>query len=89
MLRIKIIGAEDKQQKLLLHNVSEAVRELDVEARIITITDWQDIVNHDLIHTPALIVRNQVISQGFVPAISELKKVLLAFLPQKEEFVKF
>ena len=81
MLRIKIIGAEDTQQKMLLSNVNEAIRQSSIDARTIMFTDWEDIINHNIIQTPALIVRNQVLSQGFVPSVLDIRRILKAFLP--------
>jgi Thioredoxin domain len=81
MLRIKIIGAEDTQQKMLLSNVNEAIRQSSIDARTIMVTDWEDIINHNIIQTPALIVRNQVLSQGFVPSVLDIRRILNAFLP--------
>lgn len=83
MLRIKIIGAEDTQQKMLLNNVNEAIKLLGVEARTIPVTDWEDILNHNIIQTPALVVRNQVLSQGFVPSVLDIRRILKAFLPDE------
>lgn len=85
MLRIKIIGAEDKQQKMLLTNINQAIKQMGIETRIITITDWHDIINHDIIQTPALMVRTQVLSQGFVPTVEDIEKILRAFLPQEQD----
>jgi hypothetical protein len=88
MLRIKIIGAEDTQQKTLLSNVNEAVRLLGIDARTITVTDWEDIINHNIIQTPALVVRNQVLSQGFVPSALDIRRILKAFLPDEHPPLK-
>ncbi len=81
MLRIKIIGAETAQQKELVRNVTEALKNIGVEARIITVTDWQDIMNFDIISIPALIIRNQVLSQGFVPNVNDIERLIKAFVP--------
>jgi Thioredoxin domain len=81
MLRIKIIGAEDTQQKMLLNNVNEAIRLSGIDARTIMVTDWEDIINHNIIQTPALVVRNQVLSQGFVPSALDIRRILKAFIP--------
>jgi hypothetical protein len=88
MLRIKIIGAEDSQQKMLLNNINEAVRLLGIDARTITVTDWEDIINHNIIQTPVLIVRNQVLSQGFVPSVLDIRRILKAFLPDEHPPLK-
>jgi hypothetical protein len=83
MLEIKIIGAEDNAQKTLLRNINEAVKALSLNAKVNSVTDWEDIIKHDIIHTPAFVVRNQVISQGFVPNTEEIEKILKAFLPSE------
>jgi Thioredoxin domain len=88
MLRIKIIGAEDTQQKMLLNNVNEAIRQSSIDARTIMVTDWEDIINHNIIQTPALIVRNQVLSQGFVPSVLDIRRILKAFLPDEYTLLK-
>lgn len=88
MLRIKIIGAEDTQQKMLLNNVNEAITLSGIDARTIVVTDWEDIINHNIIQTPALIVRNQVLSQGFVPSVLDIRKILKAFLPDEHPPLK-
>ena len=87
-LRIKIIGTEDTHQKMLLYNIKEAINQVGVESRIVAITDWEDIINYNIIQTPALVIRNQVLSQGFVPNIEALKKVIKAFIPDEQELVK-
>jgi hypothetical protein len=83
VIRVKIIGAEDTLQKKLFHNVQAAVHGLNIEPRIVTITDWEDILNYNIIQTPALMIRNQVVSQGFVPSVSDITKIFKAFLPEK------
>ena len=81
MLKIKIIGTEDSKQKALANRVRQAIEELAVDASIIEITNWEDIIAHNIIQTPALAIRNQVLSQGFVPQVGELKTLIAAFLP--------
>ncbi len=85
LLRIKIIGTEDTQQKMLMYNVKEALNQLGMEARIHTITDWEDIMNTNIIQSPALVIRNQVIAQGFIPSVVELKKTIRAFIPDEQK----
>jgi Thioredoxin domain len=88
MLKIKIIGTEDTQQKILVLNVKSAVDSLGADAIIIPITDWEDIMNYDIIQTPALVIRNQVLSQGFVPRVSEIQRIIKAFLPNESYVAK-
>lgn len=92
LLRIEIIGTEDTQQKMLLHNVKEALKllgiQLGVDVRIVLITEWEDILHYDIIQTPVLVIRNQVLSQGFIPSILELKKIIKAFIPDELKSLK-
>jgi hypothetical protein len=81
MLKIKIIGTEDSKQKALVNRVKQAIEELAVDASIDQITNWEDIIAHNIIQTPALAIRHQVLSQGFVPQVTELKTLIAAFLP--------
>ncbi|NJN33631.1 MAG: thioredoxin family protein [Saprospiraceae bacterium] len=59
-----------------------------MEARIIAITDWQDILAFDIISIPALIIRNQVLSQGFVPTVHDLENLIKAFIPNENRSTK-
>lgn len=82
MLKIKIIGTEDIKQKTLAHRVKQAIEEMRVDASIIEVTNLEEIIAHNIIKAPALVIRNQVLSQGFVPQIEELKALIAAFLPE-------
>jgi hypothetical protein len=82
MLKIKIIGTEDIKQKTLAHRVKQAIEEMRVDASIIEVTNLEEIIAHNIIKAPALVIRNQVLSQGFVPQIEEIKALIAAFLPE-------
>ena len=82
MLKIKIIGTEDIKQRALAHRVTQAVEEMMIEASVVEVTNLEEIIAHNIIKAPALVIRNQVLSQGFVPQIEELKALIAAFLPE-------
>jgi hypothetical protein len=85
MLKIKIIGTEDIKQRTLAHRVKQAIEEMRVDASIVEVTNLEEIIAHNIIKAPALVIRNQVLSQGFVPQIEELKGLIAAFLPELEK----
>lgn len=91
-LKIEIIGTENTLQKMLLINVKEALRRLCLDGgkdvNIVTITDWEDIIHYDIIQTPVLVIRKQVISQGFLPSAAELQRIIAAFLPDEHNELK-
>ena len=82
MLNIKIIGTEDIKQRTLAHRVKQAIEEMMIDASIVEVTNLEEIIAHNIIKAPALVIRNQVLSQGFVPQIEELKALIAAFLPE-------
>ncbi len=85
MLKIKIIGTEDIKQRTLAHRVKQAIEEMRVEASVVEVTNLEDIIAHNIIKAPALVIRNQVLSQGFVPQIEEIKTLIEAFSPESEK----
>lgn len=87
MLTVKIVGTEDKKFKILVNRVRQAIDSLDAEATVEEITDWEEIIGMGIIQIPAIIIRNQVLSQGFLPNLSELKTLLKMFLtPIKKKY---
>lgn len=81
MLNIKIIGTQDLKQKALSNRVKQAVDTMTIDAKIVEITSLEEIIAYDIIQTPALVIRNQVLSQGIIPQVAELKMLIAAFLP--------
>jgi hypothetical protein len=81
MLKIKIIGTQDMKQKALVNRVSKALEDRRIDATIVEITNLEDIIAYDIIQTPALVIRNQVLCQGIIPQVAELKGLIIAFLP--------
>lgn len=81
MLKIKIIGTEGIKQKALVKRMKQAIDALKIDATIVEITSLEDIIAYNIIQTPALVVRNQVLSQGIIPQIAELKTLITAFSP--------
>jgi hypothetical protein len=81
MLNIKIIGTEDLKQKALANRVRQAIDTMMIDAKIVEITSLEEIIAYDIIQTPALVIRNQMLSQGIIPQVAELKRLIAAFLP--------
>jgi hypothetical protein len=82
-LKIGIVGLTDHKQKRLLLNVQKAIEELATDSQIIEVSELEDIIASNVVQTPALVIRNQVLSQGFVPDTDEIKRLIVAFLPDE------
>ncbi len=80
MIEIKILGPGCANCKRLEQIAHRAVDDLGVEANIIKVTDYNEIVNLGVMRTPGLIINDKVVSSGRIPAIEEvedwLKEVL-------------
>lgn len=87
MLNIKIIGTEDLKQKALANRVRQAIDTMMIDAKIVEITGLEEIIAYDIIQTPALVIRNQVLSQGIIPQVAELKGLIAAFLPDEKKIM--
>ena len=87
MLKIEIIGTEDSKQKLLVRHVQQAIDALGLDTRIKIISNWEEIVAYRIVKTPALVVRNQVLSQGFVPTGSDIQSLLASFIYDRNQLL--
>jgi len=57
--------------------VSEVVNELNIDARIEKITEIMDIMQYDVMSTPAIVVDGKVVIKGKVPSKEEVKALLV------------
>ena len=76
---IKVLGSGCKNCKKLLENVKESVKELNIEAEVLYITDMMEIANSGLMRTPGLIFDNKIVSSGKVPSTDEIKQMIANF----------
>jgi len=76
---IKVLGSGCKNCKKLLENVKESVKELNIKAEVLYITDMMEIANSGLMRTPGLIFDNKIVSSGKVPSTDEIKQMIANF----------
>jgi small redox-active disulfide protein 2 len=75
MKRIQVIGPGCGNCKRLADQVETTARELGQAYELIKVTDLVEIIDLGL-RIPALVVDGQLKTEGFVPSLSELKKLL-------------
>lgn len=73
---IKILGPGCANCKKLEANVKEAVKELNIDAKVEKVENIKDIISYGVMQTPALVVDGQVKIMGRVPSVSDIKKYL-------------
>lgn len=73
---IKILGSGCKKCVTLKENTEVALKETGMEAEIIKVMDFKDIMTYGVMTTPALVINEKVISFGKVLKSKEIIKIL-------------
>lgn len=75
-MEIKVLGSGCMNCKRVYEYTKEAVRDLQIEANILYITEMAAIAEANLLRTPGLIINGKVVSYGRVPSIEEIKTMI-------------
>jgi small redox-active disulfide protein 2 len=77
-MKIGILGTGCPKCKKLAQNVEEAVKELNMDAEILKVTNIDEIMNYGIMMTPGLVIDGEVKSAGKVLGKEDIKKILLS-----------
>ena len=72
MLIIKILGAGYANCKQVEKIARKVVDEMALDAEIIKVTDYNDIMRYDILSTPGLVVNESVVCSGRIPTPAEV-----------------
>jgi small redox-active disulfide protein 2 len=75
-MTIKVLGSGCMNCKTLERRTREAVEQLNLNAIIQKVEDYQAIVSYGVLSTPGLVVDEKVVSQGRVPTVEAIKELL-------------
>jgi small redox-active disulfide protein 2 len=73
---IKILGSGCKNCVTLKENAETALKETGMEAEIVKVTDFKDIMAYGVMSTPALVIDEKVVSFGRVLKPGEIAKII-------------
>lgn len=76
-LDIKVLGPGCAKCKTLERLTREVVDEVSVNASVTKIDDIMEIMQYNIIATPALVINGKVVVKGMVPSREEIKKHIL------------
>lgn len=76
MTKIEILGTGCAKCKRLFANAEQAVNELTITAEVVKVDDLIEIVERGVMLPPALFINGEVRSEGRIPDVSEIKKML-------------
>lgn len=84
MLTIKVLGSGCENCKRLEATVRKAVSQLGIEADVIKVTEYPEIMKYKVLSTPGLVINEKVVSAGRVPGEAEVTTFLTTALTESE-----
>jgi len=80
MLTIKILGPGCENCKRLAWLVERVINHLAIEAQIIKVTDYPEIMKYKVISTPGLVVNEKLVATGRIPSEAEITTFITSAL---------
>jgi len=72
MLTIKVLGSGCANCKKLEAVTRQVVSEMGVEAEVVKVTEYPDIMAYNIMSTPGLVINEKVVSSGRIPSAAEI-----------------
>jgi small redox-active disulfide protein 2 len=79
-MKIQIFGPGCMNCKTLEQRARRAAEELGMAAEFEKVTDYLQIAESGIVHTPGLAIDGQIVSQGRVNSVEEIKTLLQKFV---------
>jgi small redox-active disulfide protein 2 len=76
MLTIKVLGSGCANCKRVEQIVHKVVDTMALEAEVIKVTDYKDIMAYNILSTPGLVINEKVVSTGRIPSEAEITTFL-------------
>ena len=76
MLSVKVLGSGCVNCKKLEAIARKAIAGLEVEAEVIKVTDYGEIMKYPILSTPGLVVNEKLVSSGRIPSEAEITTFL-------------
>jgi small redox-active disulfide protein 2 len=72
MLTVKILGSGCANCKNVESVARKAVADLAIEAKVIKVTDYKEIMAYNILSTPGLVINEKLVSAGRIPSAAEV-----------------
>jgi small redox-active disulfide protein 2 len=74
---IKVLGSGCLNCQTLEKRTYNALQELNMEATVEKVQDYQKIASYGIMRTPGLVIDEKVALAGYVPTVEKLKEIFL------------
>lgn len=75
-MEIKVFGPGCAKCKSTYNAIEKVIRENNLDVKLVKIDDIEQIMNYNIMTTPAVVVDEEVKIKGHVPSESEVRKLL-------------
>ncbi len=72
MLNVKILGSGCANCKKLEATTRKVIDSLGLEAEIVKVTEYEEIMKYPILSTPGLVVNEKLVSAGRIPSEAEI-----------------
>lgn len=72
MLTIKILGSGCANCKRVEQIAHKVVSEMGIQADVLKVTDYNDIMAYNVLSTPGLVINDKLVSSGRIPTPAEV-----------------
>ena len=75
-MRIEVLGPGCPKCASTEQNVRKAVKELNLQAEVLKVTDIDVIIEKGVMYTPALVIDGKLVLQGKIPTVEQIKHLV-------------
>ena len=72
MLTIKVLGSGCANCKRVEQIVHKVVEEMALQAEVIKVTEYPEIMKYNIMSTPGLVINEKIVSTGRIPTPAEV-----------------
>ncbi len=72
MLTIKVLGSGCANCKRVEQIARKVISDMALEAEVVKVTDYKDIMAYNILSTPGVVVNEKVVSSGRIPTPAEV-----------------